>query len=191
MSDEPSPRTSIAAFLIVTAAVIGGVVLLVTSRPAPVRITINPPAPTATPAPIEVYVTGAVGQPNALVALPAGSRVSDALAAAGGVVPDADLTRVNLAARLRDGDQVHVYRVGEAERPGIASSPSSTGGVIHINRATAEELETLPGIGAVLAQRIVDDREANGAFTSLADLERVSGIGAALLSELDSLIAFD
>jgi competence protein ComEA len=190
---EPSPRNTIVAFLIVAVAIVGGAVLLLATRPEPVRITVNPPVPTATPepsataAPITVYVTGAVAQPESLVNLPAGSRVQDAIDAAGGVIEDADMERVNLAQLLRDGDQVHVPRVGvESVLP-----TASGGGVVHVNSATLDELDTLPGVGPALAQAIIDYREANGPFADMAALDEVSGIGPSLLEELEGLVAFD
>ncbi len=196
MSDnlpEASPRTTILAFVIVTIAITGGAILLLATRPEPVRITINPPAPTATPAPtstpapITVYVTGAVGQPETLITLPPGSRAQDAIDAAGGVTDNADLERVNLAQILRDGDQVHVPEIGvEAVLP----TPGG-GGIVHINSATLEELDTLPGIGPSLAQAIIDYRDANGPFADMAALDEVSGIGPGLLEDLEGLVAFD
>jgi competence protein ComEA len=188
---------TIFAFVIIAAAVIGGIVLLLATRPEPVHITINPPAPTAaplptaTPAPIGVYVTGSVVQPGTVVTLPPGSRVEDAVQAAGGFTPDADLDRVNLAALLRDGDQVHVPRVGEIISPPVQSESTSTGQIVHINTATLEELETLPGIGEVRAQAIIDYRTANGPFTSMESLLEVSGIGEATIQQLEGLIVFD
>jgi len=190
---EASTRATIIAFVIVALAIVGGVVLLLATRPEPVRITINPPLPTATPepaatpSPIEVYVTGAVGQPDSVITLPPGSRVQDAIDAAGGVTENADLERVNLAQVLRDGDQVHVPQIGvETSLP----TPSG-GGIVHINSATVEELDSLPGIGPALAQAIIDYRNANGPFADMAALDEVSGIGPALLEQLQGLIAFD
>ena len=190
---------TIFAFIIIAAAVVGGIVLLLATRPEPVHITINPPAPTAaappsaTPATIEVYVTGAVNQPGIVVTLPAGSRVDDAIQAVGGVTADADMNQVNLAAVLRDGDQVHVPRVGEILPVPSQndSTPADEEQIIHINTATLEELETLPGIGEVRAQAIIDYRNANGPFTSMESLLEVSGIGEATIQQLEGRIAFD
>src|SRR5690554_5005995 len=109
MTDNPnpmpdsSPRLTIAAFVIIALAIIGGAILLLSTRPEPVRITINPPPPTATPpatgtpGPITVYVTGAVGKPESMITLPSGSRVQDAIDAAGGAAENANLEGVNLA----------------------------------------------------------------------------------------------
>lgn len=197
---DPLPLTTLLALVVIAAAVIGGVVLLLAARPAPVTITINPPPPTpapeptVTPSPLVVYVTGAVSTPGAMVTLPPGSRIADALQAAGGAAPDADLDRIDLAAVLRDGDHVHVYARGEvAQPPESVQSGSDSGGtgLVHVNRATLEQLETLPGIGPALAQRIIDYREAHGAFASLEALMDVSGIGERTIERLDGLVAFD
>ncbi len=192
---------TLAALLVVAVALAGGGALLLAMRPAPVQITINPPpptpmpTPTATPAPLQVYVTGAVNQPESLVSLPAGSRIADAIDAAGGTAPNADLDRINLAALLHDGDQVRVYERGESAlvtAPNPAdSTTASSGAVVHVNTATLEELETLPGIGPALAQRIIDYRAANGAFTTLESLTGVSGIGDRTIEHLAGLVAFD
>jgi competence protein ComEA len=139
---------------------------------------------------VVVHVTGAVARPG-LVTLPAGSRVGDAVDAAGGAVGDTDMTRVNLARPLQDGEHVHLLRVGEepphpADGGGSASSEdpasSSTGGItadgkVDLNRATADELETLPGIGPAKAAAIVNHREEHGPFRVAGDLRAVPGIG--------------
>jgi len=118
------------------------------------------PQPSDTPAPIMVYVTGAVNQPEITVSVPFGSRVSDVLAASGGVRDDADMTRVNLAAVVRDGDQIHVFSVSDS-RVNNSPVPTHPGGkMIFINSATLEELDTLPGIGPTIAGRIIMGRFA-------------------------------
>lgn len=203
MNNEVSGRTTIMAFIVVVLAIAGGAALLISTRPTPVQITINPPLPTATPvptgtpppsatpAPILVYITGAVAQPETSITLPGGSRVSDALEAAGGVTDDADMERVNPAGILHDGDQVHVPSKSEVVSAEDAVPTPSGGPIVYINTATLEELQTLPGVGEALAQRIVDYREANGALTGMADLDEVSGIGEAMLAKLEPLISFE
>ncbi|MEO0561348.1 MAG: helix-hairpin-helix domain-containing protein [Chloroflexota bacterium] len=211
MPSEASNRTTIVAFGLAILAVIVGSTLLILSRPSPVEITIIPPEPTVTPLPtptpepITVYVTGAVSAPEQLVTLPAGSRVTDAIEAAGGLLDDADTVRVNLADELRDGDQVHVPSVGLMDTdpaPGITDSGTIVreeldlatpigGTVVAINSASIEELLSLPGIGEVTAERIAAYIEENGPFTSLADLDNVSGIGPSTLEALAPLVVFD
>ncbi len=194
----------IGLFLMVV--ILGAFVVVLAGRPQPVQITIIPPEPTstalptATPPPIMVYVTGSVANPETTVSLPQGSRVSDALEAVGGVLDNADLERVNLAGILHDGDQIHVPALDEVAlgldevdtEVGKDLLPTPSGGtVVYINTATQEELETLPGIGPAMAQRIIDYREANGPFHSLEDLDNVRGIGPATLENLAPLVSFD
>ncbi len=199
-SRESTPIALIAALLIVAVTVVGGMVLVMAARPAPVTITINPPpatptiAPSATPAPLVIYITGAVNQAG-VVTLPASSRIQDVLAAAGGAAADADLERIDLAARVSDGDHIHVYRRDEVPQTVDQSQSTSAGNatstVVHVNRATLEELDTLPGIGPALAQRMIDYRTANGNFSSLESLTAVSGIGDHIAEGLSGLVAFD
>ncbi|MEE1650985.1 helix-hairpin-helix domain-containing protein [Brachybacterium sp. J144] len=148
---------------------------------------------------VVVHVSGAVTAPG-LVRLPAGSRVDDALRAAGGTTEEADLSAINLARPLTDGEQVHVPRPGE-EPPPVAAAPAGSSGEpgagdgapasaaspIDLNTATVQQLVELPGVGPAIAQRIVDHREANGPFTSVDDLLEVSGIGPATLEKIRPL----
>ncbi|WP_138759372.1 ComEA family DNA-binding protein [Modestobacter altitudinis] len=145
--------------------------------------------PPGTPAgTVVVSVVGQVGAPG-LVTLPAGARVADALAAAGGLLPEADPAAVNAAAVLGDGQQIAVGVPGAAApavgAPG-AGVPGAAGaaGPVDLNTATAADLDALPGIGPVLAQRIVDHRTTNGPFTSVDQLDDVSGIGPAVFADL-------
>jgi competence protein ComEA len=187
-------RGTILAFLLVIIAIIGGSILLLVTRPAPAQITIIPPLPTATPeptstpAPVTVYVTGAVLQPNTTHVLPPGSRVQDAVNAAGGTAENADLSGVNMAALLRDGDQIHVPSAGQTSAETL---PTASGGTImNINTATQAELETLPGVGPALAQRIIEYRTSNGRIDSFEELDGIEGVGPALLENLQGLVSF-
>lgn len=206
MQSQASPLSTIIVLVIVGAFIIGSGALLLSSRPDPVQITINPPVPTgtplptATPAPILVYITGAVNQPETTVEVPYNSRVMDAISAAGGFTNNANQTLVNIAGILRDGDQVHVPEIVIVESQSEDSNtpldvedlPTPSGGnIIYINTATQEELETLPGIGPATAQSIIEYRDLNGSFNQLEDLDNVSGIGPATLENLRDLIAFD
>lgn len=193
---DPSPRITILVFIVVVLAVIGGAVLLLATRPEPVQITINPPVPTptaapsATPAPIMVYVTGAVQQPEQTYTLPAGSRAQDAIDAAGGTLDTADLARVNIAQILQDGDQIHVPEISAEGEEVVLPTPSGGIRKVNVNTATLEDLMTLPGVGEALARRILEYRAENGNFTELADLDEVSGIGPAMLDNLQDLVIF-
>ncbi len=189
-------------FLAVLTAIGVGVLMLLAYRPPPVVIQIIPPGPTATPrpsatpGPIKVYITGAVMSATGMYSLPAGSRVDDAIKAAGGFRPEADRVRVNLAQPLSDGDQIHVPVVGSesAGRPEITATRKATATrppPININTATREQLQSLPGIGPKTAQDILDYRANNGPFLTPDDLDKVAGIGPATLKELEGLIAFD
>jgi competence protein ComEA len=183
-------------FVLLVLAVLAGIVLLQVLRPkAPPTIMagLTPapsPAPSSTPLPLQVYVSGAVQQPDVYV-LPPGSIVKDAIQAAGGAAEGAELDRINLAQRLVDGQQVHVPRVGESELPPSVRVQPMALAKVNINTAQAAELETLPGIGPALAQRIVEYRQAHGRFERVEDLMNVSGIGPAAFEKLRTLIATD
>ncbi len=214
-SDPTSPAVGEAPLNLLLAALLLGVLLgvLLTGgavyllrRPEPPAIVLQPPPPpaptatplpTATPAPLTVFVSGAVAQPG-LYTLPASARVGDALAAAGGLSPEADAALVNQAERLWDGAQVHVpSRVEEAAAPeppaGVSGQPGSapsgeknsgSGSRVNINTASLEELISLPGIGSSKAAAII----ANRPYDTPQDLERVPGIGAKTVERLLDLI---
>lgn len=154
-------------------------------EPAPLGTAVptDGPAPAPAPGVVVVHVVGAVAAPG-VVRLPLGARVVDALAAAGGAAPDADLARVNLARVLADGEQIQVPRPGDPapEAPAAGSAPDD--GAVDLNTASLAQLDGLPGVGPVLAQRIVDRRP----FTSVDELDEVPGIGQAMLVRLRPLV---
>jgi competence protein ComEA len=154
-------------------------------EPVPVVVEADEADPTRK-ATITVHVSGAVASPG-LVQLVPGARVADAVAAAGGALPAADLGRVNLAADIGDGEQIEIPAHGAEIAGSDAGGASSTG--VDLNRASAEELQQLPGVGPVLAGRIVDHRDEYGAFESLEDLLDVAGIGEAKLDQLRSAVS--
>ena len=135
-----------------------------------------------------VDVVGAVRRPG-LYRLRDGSRVADAVTRAGGPTPKAQIELVNLAARIADGEQIVVPRRGLA----AASAPTPGGGAasgpVHLNSATLEQLDALPGVGPVTAQKILDYRQKHGAFGSADELDAISGIGPARLETLRDLVA--
>jgi competence protein ComEA len=138
-----------------------------------------------------VHVVGAVRRPG-LYRLEDGARIADALRRAGGATRKADLSLVNLAAPISDGTQIVVPKRVPAAPAG--ASPADPGaapaaGPIHLNTATVEQLDELPGIGPVTAQKIVDYREQHGAFSSVDDLDAIPGIGPARLEQLRELVA--
>ncbi|GIW00671.1 ComEA family DNA-binding protein [Roseiflexus sp.] len=150
---------------------------------------------TATPtrvACIVAYISGAVRAPD-VYQLPVGARVKDLVLAAGGLSDDADIERINLAAPIADGQHVRVPWIGDgatmaATAPTESPASGESSGLIDLNRATAAELDALPGIGNVLANRIVEWREREGPFQSVDDLGKVEGIGPALLAKLKPLV---
>jgi competence protein ComEA len=187
--------------LLVSAGAVAGV--LAWGRPPPaVPVELDEPpsgtadslpeaAPTGETTPsLTVHVSGAVARPG-LVVLEAGGRVADAVAAAGGALPEADLDLLNLAAPLADGQQVVVPVQGATAPTGGGGTPIAgqiaPSGPVDLNAATMDQLDALPGVGPVLAQRIVAHRQAHGPFTALEDLLDVPGIGEGKLEGLRDL----
>jgi competence protein ComEA len=183
---------------LLAAILLGGVTFL-WRRPTPPPIAIHaPPAPvtptpepTATTAPLVIFISGAVQTPG-VYELPGGARVANALERAGGFTVDANVDSVNQAALLRDGDQIYVPTLVEdpaAPPPGLSNeiAPNGVGGLINVNTATLEELDQLPGIGETRAQAIINNRP----YASVEDLDRVPGIGAATIEELRPLVVVE
>jgi competence protein ComEA len=140
--------------------------------------------------PIVISVVGRVVTPG-LVTVPAGSRVADALAAAGGPEPGARLDSLNLARRLSDGEQLYVGVPTPVGAEGPAEAPADGGSgttSVDLNSASLAELDTLPGVGPVTAQRILDWRTQHGRFTSVEQLREIEGIGTTRFSKLKDLV---
>jgi competence protein ComEA len=198
----------------VVCGLLGAAVVLLSGQPPPGEPITLLPAPTE--ALWVIHVSGAVNQPG-VYRLPRNSRVQDAIQVAGNVSSDADIQVINLAAFLQDGQLLYIPALPPTPSPGEpmpivqpttsaskASAtpsrktyPTPTGELtynpafanrININTATLEELDTLPGIGPALAQRIIDYRSTNGSFASIEDIQKVDGIGPAKFEKIKDLI---
>ena len=184
----------VVAAVLVLASVFVGSRLLSRSHadaapPIPTAASTHAQAKATGATPMYVDVVGAVRRPG-LYRLPHGSRIADALARAGGATRKAQLELVNVAAPLADGEQVVVPRRGAVAAggsSGAAGAPAS--GPVHLSTATAEELDMLPGVGPVTAQKIIDYRQQHGGFSSVDELDAVPGIGPARLEQLKGLVA--
>ncbi|NJN79515.1 MAG: ComEA family DNA-binding protein [Anaerolineales bacterium] len=179
---------------------LAGLLFFVARAPAGEAIVLQP-APTK--APIAVHVIGAVPRPG-LYEFVEGARVQDAIDAAGGLLSSASIESINLAALLEDGQQLIIpYKSGqepvetftedELELPNDNEEPTSEDentdtDLVNINTATLEELDSLPGIGPTIAQRIIDYRDENGPFNTIEDILNVSGIGPSTFEEIQDLI---
>lgn len=198
-------RITIALLAAIAAVAAAGYGLLVRDDAAAPPIVIEDPRPDAT---VVVAVEGAVASPG-VFALPGDARTGDALAAAGGAAPQADLAEVNLARRLRDEDRIvvptivptpavsSVSEAGSAVTPGgpapvpPPNEDPSTPEAVRINVASPEELDLLPGIGPVLAERIVAYRAANGPFREVDELAEVQGISSRMVEDLRPLVSLE
>lgn len=178
---------------------LAGLLLFISRAPAgePIKLL---PAPTKEP--IAVHVIGAVPRPG-LYEFAEGARVQDAIDAAGGLLASASVDTINLAALLEDGQQLNIpFKAGEEPTtsnssddtslvlPGAteASSSGSSQDLININTASVEELDSLPGIGPTIAQRIIDYRDENGPFQTIEDILNVSGVGPSTFEQIKDLI---
>jgi competence protein ComEA len=151
--------------------------------------------PSPTPEPIFVYVTGAVNRPG-VYKIPRDSHLVDVILQAGGFLEGADLTQVNLASKVEDGQQIVVPGPADVPTPqliiggsGLLVTPTPPAGkLVNINTAGVELLEQLPGIGPTTAQKIIEYRDENGPFTQVEDLLKIPGIGPSTLDEIRELI---
>ena len=188
------------AFGLICALLAGGLILLVARQPSGQPVTLLPPP---SPAPLMVHVSGAVARPG-VYTLPAGSRVQDAIQAAGSFLAEADEGSLNLAAELEDGVQIIVQsrqptplptveptpitRSGGVTLPTPSSSPTPKDQKININTATQEELESLPLIGPVRAKLIINYRTSHGPFKKIEDIINVPEIESYIFELIKDLI---
>lgn len=184
-------RVLVAAVVLVLVLALGSRFLL-RPKPAVVPPPVRVAAPslagsgTAPSSKLYVYVVGAVRRPG-LYRVADGARVADAVARAGGTTRKAQLELLNLAARVADGEQIVVPRrsaAGGAIAAGAGAAGAATTGPVHLNTATLEQLDSLPGVGPVTAQKILDFRQKHGSFSSVDDLDAIPGIGPARLAQL-------
>ncbi|MFH8785152.1 ComEA family DNA-binding protein [Streptomyces roseoverticillatus] len=211
------PKTLAALAVVLVAACAFAAYHFLAGRPQTVRVpvretpaVVTPPSPPAVPSPsrtggaVVVDVAGKVRRPGVL-RLPPGSRVADALAAAGGARPGADTTGLNRARVLADGEQIVVGaptggqggQGGQGGPAGPGGAPASAaaaggglapGGPVSLNSATVEQLDALPGVGPVLARHILDYRTQHGGFRSVEELRKVNGIGSRRFTDLRPLV---
>ena len=154
-----------------------GVIWILTSQPRGEAVAL---LPTSTPGQVTIYVSGAVAT-QGMYELPAGSRIGNAIQAAGGFIAGAEQDRVNLASPLEDGQQIDV--------PGVVSTNHLNAGRVDINSATVSEFDGLPGIGPTTAQAIVDYRDNHGSFQNIQEIQNVPGIGPATYDEIKDYIS--
>lgn len=209
MSGSGYRTFAVAVLAVLAGALVLAAVVLLARDSGNAPIIITPPAGEATDntlprlptaeAELKVHVTGAVRNPGVHTLFP-GDLVRDALAAAGGTTDEADLEAINLARKVQDEAYYHVPRIGETARPPVrtASAPARPtepagnesqlgSGLIDLNTASVELLETLPGIGRGKAQAIVDYRERSGPFQSVEEITKVQGVGTATYEKIKEL----
>lgn len=174
-------QLAIGAAICMAVLVIG--IVIWADRMTPVTIAVAP----MPEVPIRVVMSGAVATPG-IVEAPPGARLQEVVDAAGGFLPDADVTSLNLAGRVGDGEQVHIPSMGSSSGESPSPSPSNVEQLININTASAEELQELPGIGEVISDRIVAYRDLHGPFSTVDELGQVDGISERMVEELRPLV---
>lgn len=181
---EVDRRQVMVVIVLVILVLIGSGVIYLRNRPTQVRSVkeikreVKPQVSTKR---ILVYVCGAVQKPG-VYQLGEGSRVADAVNMAGGFAPEADLNSLNLAKQVSDGEKVFVSRVGQASPQSGQNSQEIK--KVNLNTATIEELDKIPGIGEVIAKRIISYREKHGKFRSVNELQEIEGIGPKKLEDI-------
>ena len=185
----PRRRVLVAALALLVALLLAGRHLTRAGAPTerPVAAQVEPLSASSAPK-LVVHVVGAVRRPG-LYRLPDRSRIADAVTRAGGPTRKADLSAVNLAAPVADGLQVVVPARAPPDTAGGEPPPSGPQGPVHLNTATLEDLDALPGVGPVTAQKILDYRQEHGAFASIDELDAIPGIGPARLEQLREVAA--
>lgn len=182
---------------VLSAGIVGAVIISLTvlavRRPEPPRVVVQAPATRAVPSPVVpaqlvVHLSGEVIMPGVYY-LPVGARIDDALKAAGGATVDGDIQRLNLAARLADGQQIVVPRRIIPMLITTSTAASPTPGPLNLNVASVAELDRLPGVGPVTAQRIVAYREQHGPFTAVDQLRQANLVSAATFEKIKELLA--
>jgi competence protein ComEA len=182
-------RVVVSGVVVLLVLVVAGKLLLHPAAPAvPPPVRVAAPAGHASATTLFVNVVGAVRRPG-LYRLKEGSRVADAVRRAGGPTPKAQIELLNLAARIADGEQIVVPRRGLANPAAAGPGGAVAAGPVHLNSATLEQLDALPGGGPVTAQKILDYRQQHGAFGSVDELDAIVGIGPARLEQLRGLVA--
>lgn len=193
--DPGAPGVRVIAVVVLVIA-LGAAVVAWRARPRAEAVV----APTAVAAPddsggpaspaaeVVVAVAGRVRSPG-MVRLPAGARVADALDAVGGALPGVDTALLNPARKVTDGELIVVGVSAPPPAPGAPDVPGAPGGVVHLNTATLADLDTLPGVGPVLARRILEHRDRIGGFRAVSDLREVEGIGDSRYEQLKELVA--
>ncbi len=187
----PTQRRVLVGIVLLGALLVLGVPRLLHRGSAQVALPVlrapRPAAAASSGKKLVVDVAGAVRRPG-LHALPPGTRIADALAAAGGATARADVNAVNLAAPIADGEQIVVPARGTGSAGGSSGAAPSPTAPLDLNTASLEQLDALPGIGPTTAQKILDYRQAHGSFHSVEELDAVPGIGQGRLEQLKGLV---